>query len=291
MFPSSFDYTAAHSIDEAVAAKREGGDETRFLAGGQSLIPMMKTRLATPAKLVDINGIPGLDTLERVNGHLRVGALVRHADIVRAGTSGSGITFGAVASAAPWVSDPLVRNRGTLCGSVAHCDPEGDWNSVLLATGADVIARGTNGERSIPITEFIVDFFGNALADDEMVTEVHIPVPSGRVGGSYQKLERKVGDYATVAVAAHLELAADGTIARAGLALTAVNPVNTKVTAAEEMLVGRQPTTEVFVAAGELAAQASEPRDDVRGSAEWKRNVVRVFTRRALAAAAAEAQS
>ena len=119
---------------------------------------MMKTRLATPAKLVDINGIAGLDTLERANGHLRVGALVRHADV-----AASDLTFGAVASAAPWISDPLVRNRGTLCGSVAHCDPEGDWNSVLLATGAEVIARGSNGERAIPITEFIVDFFGNAL--------------------------------------------------------------------------------------------------------------------------------
>ena len=118
-----------------------------------------------------------------------------------------------MAAAAPWISDPLVRNRGTLCGSVAHCDPEGDWNSVLLATGADVIARGANGERVIPITEFVVDFFTNALADDEMVTEVRIPVPAGRAGGSYQKLERKVGDYATVAVAAHLELAGDGTIA------------------------------------------------------------------------------
>ena len=143
---------------------------------------MMKTRLATPAKLVDINGIPGLDTLERVNGHLRVGALVRHADIVRAGTR---IRHHVRRRAPPprrGSRDPLVRNRGTLCGSVADCDPEGDWNSVLLATGADVIARGTNGERSIPITEFIVDFFGNALADDEMVTEVHIPVPSGRGG-------------------------------------------------------------------------------------------------------------
>ncbi len=286
MFPSSFDYVAARSVEEAVAAKREGGDDVRFLAGGQSLIPMMKTRLATPAKLVDINGIAGLDSLERANGHLRVGALVRHADV-----AASDLTFGAVRSAAPWISDPLVRNRGTLCGSVAHCDPEGDWNSVLLATGAEVIARGSNGERAIPITEFIVDFFGNALADDEMVTEVHIPVPSGRAGGSYQKLERKVGDYATAAVAAHLELAADGTIARAGLALTAVNPVNTKVTAAEEMLVGQQPTIEAFTAAGELAAQAAEPRDDVRGSAEWKRNVVRVFTRRALTAAADEARA
>jgi carbon-monoxide dehydrogenase medium subunit len=284
MFPSSFDYLAAHSVDEALAAKREGGDDTRFLAGGQSLIPMMKTRLAAPAKLVDINGIPGLDTLERANGHLRVGALVRHADLAR-----SDLTFGAVRSAAPWISDPLVRNRGTLCGSVAHCDPEGDWNSVLLATGAEVIARGGNSERAIPITEFVVDFFANALSDDEMVTEVHIPIPRGRAGGSYQKLERKVGDYATVAVAAHLELADDGTIANAGLALTAVNPMNTKVTAAESMLVGQQPDTELFDAAAEVAAQAAQPRDDIRGSAVWKRNIVRVFTRRALVAAALEA--
>jgi len=284
VFPSSFDYVAAHSVDEAVAAKREGGDDTRFLAGGQSLIPMMKTRLAAPAQLVDINGIPGLDALERVDGHLRVSALVRHADLER-----SDLTFGAVRTAAPWISDPLVRNRGTLCGSVAHCDPEGDWNSVLLATGAEVIARGSNGERAIPIAEFIVDFFANALADDEMVTEVRIPVPAGRAGGSYQKLERKVGDYATVAVAAQLELAPDGTIARAGLALTAVNPVNTKVTAADSMLVGQRPDTELFAAAAEVAAQVAEPRDDIRGSAQWKRNIVRVFTRRALVAAALEA--
>ena len=284
MFPSSFDYVAAQSVEEAIAAKGEGGDETRFLAGGQSLLPMMKTRLATPAKLVDINRIPGLDTITRSNGHLRVGALARHADIVR-----SDATFGAIASAAPWVSDPLVRNRGTLCGSVSHCDPEGDWNSVLLATGADVIARGPNGERAIPIADFVVDFFQNSLADDEMVVEVRIPVPSGRVGGSYQKLERKVGDYATVGVAAHLELGADGTIARAGVALTAVNPVNTKVPAAEQLVQGKPPSDELFAEAGELAAQASEPRTDVRGSAEWKRNVVRVFTRRAMAAAAAEA--
>ena len=150
MFPSRFDYVAATSIDEAVAAKAEGGDETRFLAGGQSLLPMMKTRLANPAALVDINRIPGLDVLERSNGHLRVGALVRHADV-----AASDLTFGAVASAAPWISDPLVRNLGTMCGSVAHCDPEGDWNSVLLATGADVVARGSAGERTIPIGDFV----------------------------------------------------------------------------------------------------------------------------------------
>lgn len=286
MFPSRFDYLAARSIDEAVAAKADGGDDARILAGGQSLIPMMKTRLAAPARLVDINRIAGLDALERRNGSLCVGALVRHADVVR-----SDLTFGAVRSAAPWISDPLVRNRGTLCGSVAHCDPEGDWNSVLLATGADVVARGPNGERVIPITDFVVDYFQSSLAADEMVTEVRIPVPQGRAGGSYQKLERKVGDYATVAVAVHVELADDGTISRSGVALTAVTPVNTKVSAAEQLLTGSQPTDELFAQAGELAAQASRPRDDVRGTAEWKRNVVRVFTRRALTDAVAQARA
>jgi aerobic carbon-monoxide dehydrogenase medium subunit len=285
MFPSRFDFVAARTVDEAIAAKAEGGDETRFLAGGQSLLPMMKIRLASPAKLVDINNIAGLDTIERSNGYLRVGALARHAQV-----AASDLTFGAVASAAPWVSDPLVRNRGTLCGSVAHCDPEGDWNSVLLATGADVVARGPGGERLIAISDFVQGLFTNALADDEMVTEVRIHVPPSQSGGAYLKLERKIGDYATVAVAAHLELAGNGTIGKAGIALTSVAPSNLKVVAAEAALVGQQPTADAFAAAGELAAQASEPRDDVRGTATWKRQVVRTFTRRALATAAAQAQ-
>jgi carbon-monoxide dehydrogenase medium subunit len=286
MFPSRFDYVVAGSIDEAIDAKAEGGDETRFLAGGQSLLPMMKIRLAFPSKLVDINRIGDLDSIERTNGHLRVGALARHADVVA-----SDLTFGAVAAAAPWVSDPLVRNRGTLCGSVAHCDPEGDWNSVLLATGGEVVARGRGGERAIPITEFVRGPFTNALADDEMVTEVRIPVPAGASGGSYLKLERKVGDYATVGVAAHLELAGDGTIGAAGLALTSVGPSNIKVTGAEALLVGNSPSEELFAEAADLAAAAAEPRDDVRGTAAWKRQVVRAYTRRGLQAAADQAGS
>ncbi len=285
MLPARFDYLTVSSVEEAVAAKAQGGDETRFLAGGQSLLPMMKLRLAVPEQLVDINRIVGLDTIERRNGHLHVGALVRHADV-----AASAETFGAVASAAPWIADPLVRNLGTMCGSVAHCDPEGDWNSVLLATGAEVIAQGPSGQRSIDIGDFIQDFFTNALGEDEMVTALHIPVPSGRCGGSYQKLERKVGDYATVGVAAHMELANDGSIAAAGVAMTSVAPVNCKAAAAEALLVGHQPSVELFAEAGEAAAAASEPRDDVRGTARWKRRVVAAFTRRALAAAAAEAQ-
>ena len=286
MLPARFDYIAASSVEEAVAAKAEGGDEARFLAGGQSLLPMMKLRFATPSKLVDINRIDGLGTIERHNGHLHVGALVRHADIVA-----SGAVSGAVASAAPWISDPLVRNLGTMCGSVAHCDPEGDWNSVLLATGANVIAQGPSGSRSIAIGDFVLDFFTTSLNDDEMVTAVHIPVPSGRSGGSYQKLERKVGDYATVGVAAHLELAGDGTISAAGVAMTSVAPINRKATDAEALLVGNAPSADLFAEAGEAAAAASDPRDDVRGSARWKRQVVAAFTRRALAAAAEQAQA
>jgi aerobic carbon-monoxide dehydrogenase medium subunit len=285
MYPAAFEYATASSVDEAIAELGRGGEEARVLAGGQSLIPMMKLRLAQPSFLVDINGIAELGGIGRGNGHLRVGALARHADVVA-----SGDTFGAVASAAPWIADPIVRNRGTLCGSVAHCDPEGDWNSVLLATGAEVVARGPGGERVIPITDFVVDFFTNSLQPGEMVTEVRIPVPAGASGGSYQKLERKVGDYATVGVAVHLELGGDGSIAAAGIALTSVNPRNTKATAAEAVLVGNQPGADLFAEAARAAASASEPRSDVRGTAEWKRNVVEVFTRRALSAALTQAQ-
>ncbi|MCY4422059.1 MAG: FAD binding domain-containing protein [Acidimicrobiaceae bacterium] len=286
MLPARFDYVAASSVEEAIAAKAEGGDETRFLAGGQSLLPMMKLRFASPAMLIDINRIGGLDTIERRNGHLHVGALVRHADI-----AASSAVSGAVASAAGWIADPLVRNLGTMCGSVAHCDPKGDWNSVLLATGADVIAQGPSGSRAIAIGDFVEDFFSNSLADDEMVVALHIPVPSGPSGGSYQKLERKVGDYATVGVAAHLELAGDGTIGAAGLAMTSVASINLKATGAEALLVGNAPGAELFAEAGEAAAAACDPKDDERGSARWKRRVVATFTRRALAAAAEQAQA
>jgi len=230
--------------------------------------------------------LPGLDTIERVDGHLRVGALVRHAQV-----AASELTTGAVASAAPWIADPLVRNLGTMCGSVAHCDPEGDWNSVLLAVGADVVVQGPSGSRSIPIEEFVRSMFTTACGDDEMVTEVRIDMPAERSGGAYLKLERKVGDYATVGVAAQLSLDGDGAISRAGIALTSVNPVNTKVTAAEQVLVGQVPSDDLIEAASEAAAAAADPRDDVRGTAEWKRQVVRTYARRALHTAVEQARA
>ncbi|MEE8603019.1 FAD binding domain-containing protein [Euzebya tangerina] len=286
MFPATYEYLRAGSIDEAVAALAEDPDETRILAGGQSLIPMMKLRFAYPERLVDINGLHELAYVRRENGHVAVGALARHADIVA-----SDDVTGAVASAAPWVADPLVRNRGTLVGSVAHCDPEGDWNSVLLATGATVVAQGPNGRREIDITDFIVGLFENSLDEGEMVVEVRIPVPSGPSGGVYNKLERKIGDYATVGVATHLELADDGTIAAAGIGLTSVVPYATKVTEAEEMLVGQMPTEELFADAASATAAASNPHTDVRGTEKWKRNIVDVYTRRGLASALDQAHA
>ncbi len=288
MYPSAFDYSAPGTLDEALAGLAELGDEGRVLAGGQSLIPMMKLRLAVPGHLVDINGVSELSYIRESNGHLAVGALARHADVAASDLVSS--TNGTMASAAPWISDPLVRNRGTLCGSVAHCDPEGDWNSVMLAVGASVVARSASGERVIPITDFVVDFYTNSLEEGEMVTEVRIPKYSGPAGGAYLKLERKIGDYATVGVATHLALDAAGNVAEAGLALTSVHPHNLKVTEAESMMVGETPGADLFAEAGAIAARSCDPDDNVRGPAEYKRAVVAEYTRRGFAQALAQAR-
>ncbi len=287
MFPGAFDYSAPRSLDEALARLSDVGDEGRVLAGGQSLIPMMKLRLAAPAVLVDINKIPGLDRIQQVNGHVAVGALARHADIAASDVIEGGNAT--VAAAAPWVADPLVRNRGTLAGSVAHCDPEGDWNSVMLAVGGSVVARSANGERVIPITDFLVDFFTNSLQPGEMVTEVRIPARKERSGGTYLKLERKIGDYATVGVATHLVLGGDDKVAEAGLALTSVFRHNLKVTEAEEMMIGQTPGADLFAEAAAIAARTCDPESDVRGPADYKRAVVAEYTKRGFAAALSQA--
>lgn len=280
MYPAKFDYLSPETLDEALSILAERGDEVKILAGGQSLIPMMKLRFARPPTLLDINRLPGLDTLERSNGHLSIGALVRHNDVVKSETAKGNHT---VASAAPWVADPIVRNLGTPAGSVAHHDPEGDWASVMLACKAEVVVRSSEGERVVPITDFLVDMFATSCQPNEMVTELRVPVHSERGGGDYQKLERKVGDYATVGVATSLELDGDGAIAAAGIALTSVYAHNLEVTEAEELLNGESPSDELFAEAGRIASEACDPATDTRGSAEYKRHVVDVFTRRGLA--------
>jgi carbon-monoxide dehydrogenase medium subunit len=279
MYPAPFDYVAPGSVDEVLAALKERGDEAKLMAGGQSLIPLMKLRFAAPALVVDLNRVAGLDTLEETNGHLRVGALCRHRKL--AGSDLLAKSYPAMAAAAPLIADPLVRNLGTIGGSLAHADPAGDWGSVMLALGAELTATSASGERTIPIGDFFQGTFTTALKPDELLSEIRVPKPKGPAGGGYLKLERKVGDFATVGVAVQLELNG-GKIKRAGIGLSAVGAQNLAATDAEEALEGEEPGGEIFAEAAQLAAQAADPKSDVRGSADYKRHIVRVFVERGL---------
>ncbi len=281
MLPSRFDYHRPESLDEALRLLAEL-DDAKVLAGGQSLIPVMKLRLAAPEHLVDINRVPGLDGIEESGGLLRFGALARHNQV-----AGSDVVakYPMIAAAAPQIADPIVRNLGTMGGSLAHADPSGDYGAVMLAAGASVVARSVRGEREIPMTEFLVDVFTTSLESDELLTEIRVPTPPPRSGGTYLKLERKVGDFATVGAAVQVELS-NGTIGRAGIALTGVGSTNVHAAEAEASLGGAEPTEEAFGEAARLAAAPTNPVSDVRGSAEYKRHVVEVFVRRGLTTAA-----
>jgi len=278
MYPARFRYEAPTSLDGALELLRTYGDEAKVLAGGQSLVPMMKLRFATPELLVDINGLPGLAYHEVRDGSLEIGALCRHVDLeFSAGLD----PWPLVASAAPLIADPIVRNRGTLVGSVCHADPQGDWASVLLALGGSVVAASRTGRRVVPAAEFVTGPFQNALLPGEIAVAARLPVPTGTSFGRYLKLERRVGDFATVGVAVALELAGS-TVMSAGIALTGVGACNIKAIAAEQVLAGSALEPDVVEEAARLAAEAAQPRSDHRGSADYKRHVVRTFVTRAL---------
>jgi aerobic carbon-monoxide dehydrogenase medium subunit len=279
MYPASFEYFAPTTLDEALGLLEDYGDEAKVLAGGQSLIPLMKLRFASPRALVDINGISELNQLEDVGGSLHLGALVRHKACERSELLRG--RFGALGDAAPLISDPIVRNLGTVGGSLAHADPQGDWGSVMLATRAEILVRGPGGARTIPIDEFFQGPFTTALEPTEIITGVRIPDPGARARGTYLKLERKVGDFATVGVAVHVSFS-NGSVGRAGIALTGVGPINLRAEAAEQALAGRVLDDDAITEASRLAAEAAQPRTDTRGSEAYKRNVVRVFTERGL---------
>ena len=274
MYPGRFEYEAPATLDEALATLDRYGDEAKVLAGGQSLIPLMKLRFASPRVLVDINRLPGLDGLAEEGAGLSIGALVRHKDCERSSVLKG--RFGVLGDAAPQISDPIVRNLGTVAGSLAHADPQGDWGSALMAAGARVVARASDGSREIAVADLFEGPFTTALAPNEVITDVRVPNPGPRAGGTYLKLERKVGDFATVGVAVHVSFS-NGTVGRAGIALTGVGPRNLRAGAAEEALTGATLDDDAIREAGRLAAEGAEPWDDVRGSADYKRNVVRVF--------------
>jgi aerobic carbon-monoxide dehydrogenase medium subunit len=286
MYPSRFRYEAPHSIAEAIGLLADGGDVAKVLAGGQSLVPLMKLRFATPELIVDINNLPGL-SYHRADpdGTLRIGALCRHVDLERSELLAS--TQPTMAAAAPLIADPIVRNRGTLVGSLCHADPQGDWASVVLSLGGSVVAEGPAGRRSIPMTGFVTGPFQNLLTPDEIAVEAVIPAPQGVRSGGYLKLERRVGDFATVGVAVSVE-SSGGVVRRAGIALTGVGGSTIAATDAAAALTGQPLTVDSITAAAELAAAAARPRTDHRGSAEYKRHMVATFVERILSRSSAE---
>src|SRR5262245_23101611 len=280
MIPAAFEYHAPKSIGEATALLAKLGGEAKVLSGGQSLIPLMKLRFTSPAHLVDINGIPGLSHIREADGALRIGALTRESeleesDLVRR-------RYPLLHDTSRVIGDPLVRNLATVGGNLAHGDPANDHPATMLALGAEVVATGPAGERRIPIASFFTGPFETALRPDEILVEIRVPVPPERSGGAYLKLERKVGDFATAAVAAQLALAADGRVAEVGIGLTGVGLTPIKAVQAEAALRGQRPDEGAIGRAAQLAAQAAQPSADLRGPVEYKRDLVRVLTGRAL---------
>ena len=286
MFPAAFDYRAPASLAEAVDILRQRGEEAKVMAGGQSLIPLLKLRFSQPALVVDIGRLHNLAGVERRNGHIHVGALTKHVDVERSTELRSLCPI--LPEAAHWIADPLVRNQGTVGGSVCHADPAGDWGSVMLALGADFVAHSESGDRVIHAADFFSGPFTTELRPDEILTEIRIPV-APHSAGAYNKLERKVGDFATVAVAVQVTLDG-GKIKSAGIGMTSVGDRNLKAADAEKSLAGKEPTDAAIAEAARLAAQAAEPKSDIRGSAEYKKDVVRVFVQRGLKTAIARAK-
>ena len=286
MKAAEFEHHEPESVDRAVSLI-ESLDEPTILAGGQSLVPMLRFRLARPDTVVDINGIDDLDYLEEDDGYLKIGALARHVDIEESDVVNE--HYGSFADAAPLIADPQIRNRGTFVGAVAQADPKGDWGSVLLAHDGEVVVQGPDGERVIPIDELFLLPYDTSLGENELITEARVPTPVEGEGSAYHKLKRKTGDYAMAGVAARLILDSEGRIEDAGIGLTAVDITNARAAEAEAHLEGERPSAELFERAGELAAEESRPESDEHGDAEYKERMVDVLTQRALGDAAERA--
>jgi carbon-monoxide dehydrogenase medium subunit len=280
MIPPSFEYLRPKTVPEAVAMLQQHGDEAKILSGGQSLIPMMKLRLARPGFLIDINRISGLSYVKEEGGYLKIGGLTREAELESSPLVRS--KYPILLDTAHVIADPQVRNMATVGGNLAHGDPANDHPATMVALGAQVIATGPKGERVIPIEDFFVSLFATALQHEEILTEIRIPVPAARSGGAYFKLERKVGDFATAAVAAQLTLDEKGVCQSVGIGLTNVGPTPVKARKAEEFLRGKKPDESDIAQAAQLAADESTPSPDLRGPVEYKKGLVKELMKRAL---------
>jgi aerobic carbon-monoxide dehydrogenase medium subunit len=287
MIPPAFEYMRPNTIPEAIALLQQHGEDAKILSGGQSLIPMMKLRIARPAYLVDINRISGLSYIKEERGFLRIGGLTREAELESSPLVR--LKYPILLDTAHVIADPQVRNLATVAGNLAHGDPANDHPATMIALGAQVVATGSAGERIIPIEEFFLSLFSTALQPGEILTEIRVPVPTVKSGGAYFKLERKVGDFATAAVAAQVTLDASGAVQKVGIALTNVGPTPIKAKKAEDFLRGKKLDEANVRQAGQLAGDEAQPSSDLRGPAEYKKGLVKELAKRALSRAAERA--
>jgi aerobic carbon-monoxide dehydrogenase medium subunit len=284
--PAPFGYERATSLDGAIASLQRLGPEARIIAGGHSLLPMMKLRLANPEHLIDINDLHELAYIREDAGEVRIGALTRHVDLLRSDVLAT--RFPVFRDAEQVIADPVVRNRGTIGGSLCQADAAEDLSAVCSALGAQAVIRGPGGERVVGMDDFYIGPFTTAVGDGELLTEVRLPLRPG-AGSAHEKVERRAGDWAIAAASAALWLQ-DGTIADAGVALSAVGPTTIQVTRARELLRGKAPSGELFEEAGQIASEDCAPLPDGRGPVDYKRHLAGVLTKRALRRAAARAQ-
>ncbi len=283
--PAPFTYERAASVDAAIAALVKHDGEARIIAGGHSLLPMMKLRLAQPAHLIDINDLRDLEYIREFADEIRIGALTRHVELLHSDVLARRLPI--FADAEMVIADPVVRNRGTIGGSLCQADAAEDLSSVCSAVKASAVIRGADGERVVGMDAFHVGPYVTAVGDGEMLTEVRIPLRAGG-GSAHEKVERRAGDWAIAAASAAVWIEG-GTIADVGLALSAVGPTTVHVTRAEELLTGQTPSDELFAQAGQIASEDCSPSADGRGPVDYKRHLAGVLTTRALRKAAARA--
>jgi len=289
MIAQSFQYESPGSLQEAIELLNKHGEDAKILSGGHSLIPMMKLRFATPATVIDINGIPGLSYIKEENGIVHIGALVREAELEHSELLDK--MFPLFKDVTKLIADPQVRNMGTLGGNLAHGDAANDHPAVLLALRASVIITGADGEREVPIDEFFFGFYMTAIQQGEILTEIRLPVPAKGTGSAYHKLERKVGDYATAGVAVQITLDESGVVTAAGIGLTNVNPVPLRAERSEQALIGKPLSDETIALAAQYASEDCSPSSDLRGSEEYKRHVTGVLVKRMILKAAERASN
>jgi carbon-monoxide dehydrogenase medium subunit len=288
MIPPVFDYHAPSTVDDALRLLGTLGDEAKLLAGGHSLLPMMKLRFAEPKHLIDLGKIASLKGIDQVNGEIHIGAMTTEHELLNSKLLAEKIPL--LVEGAGWIADPQIRYKGTIGGDIAHGDPGNDHPALMLALDASFVLQGPQGTRTVRADAFFFGVYSNALQQDEILTQIRVPIPAAGTGSSYQKLKRKTGDFATAAAAAVIRLQ-DGKVAQARIALTNVNTCALRAAAAEESMVGKAVDKASLNEAARLAMAICDPQADQRGDADYKRAMCGEMTRRAIQAAAAAAMA